>query len=93
MNPLPTFAISVAVVADKGFNFSISDNCFVNQKKNHFQISVNIAVNPNAAGSPLNPSPGQQQMLVNGRVQLDPYTPRYVRRPGTQELLPILDQV
>lgn len=88
--PLPP--MQIAVVADKGFNFSISDNCFVNQKKNHFQISVNIAVNPNAAGSPLNPSPGQQQMLVNGRVQLDPYTPRYVRRPGTQELLPILDQ-
>uniref|UniRef100_A0AC35U9K7 NDT80 domain-containing protein n=1 Tax=Rhabditophanes sp. KR3021 TaxID=114890 RepID=A0AC35U9K7_9BILA len=30
------------VVADKGFNFSPSDNCFVNQKKNHFQISVQI---------------------------------------------------
>ncbi|CAJ0583636.1 unnamed protein product, partial [Mesorhabditis spiculigera] len=30
------------VVADKGFNYSSMDNCFVNQKKNHFQITVNI---------------------------------------------------
>lgn len=30
------------IVADKGFNFSVSDNCFVNQKKNHFQITVQI---------------------------------------------------
>ncbi|CAJ0945373.1 unnamed protein product, partial [Mesorhabditis belari] len=30
------------VVADKGFNFSGMDTCFVNQKKNHFQITVNI---------------------------------------------------
>jgi hypothetical protein len=32
----------VNVVADKGFNYSSSDNCFVNQKKNHFQITVLI---------------------------------------------------
>lgn len=30
------------VVADKGFNFSTFDGTFVNQKKNHFQISVHI---------------------------------------------------
>lgn len=30
------------VVADKGFNYSAMDSCFVNQKKNHFQITVNI---------------------------------------------------
>jgi hypothetical protein len=35
-------ALKVNVVADKGFNFSSSDNCFVNQKKNHFQITVLI---------------------------------------------------
>lgn len=26
------------VVADKGFNYSNTENCFVNQKKNHFQV-------------------------------------------------------
>lgn len=35
-------SLKVNVVADKGFNFSSSDNCFVNQKKNHFQITVLI---------------------------------------------------
>ncbi|KAJ1350428.1 NDT80 / PhoG like DNA-binding [Parelaphostrongylus tenuis] len=34
--------LKICVVADKGFNYSNSDGCFVNQKKNHFQISVNI---------------------------------------------------
>lgn len=34
--------LQVHVVADKGFNYSHSDNCFVNQKKNHFQVSVNV---------------------------------------------------
>ncbi|GMR61052.1 hypothetical protein PMAYCL1PPCAC_31247, partial [Pristionchus mayeri] len=33
---------SMHVVADKGFNYSTKDGCFVNQKKNHFQVSVNI---------------------------------------------------
>ncbi len=31
--------MDVHVVADKGFNFSHFDGCFVNQKKNHFQVS------------------------------------------------------
>lgn len=35
--------LNVQVVADKGFNYSAQDNCFVNQKKNHFQITVNIS--------------------------------------------------
>lgn len=35
-------ALKVNVVADKGFNYSSADNCFVNQKKNHFQITVLI---------------------------------------------------
>jgi len=34
--------LSAVVVADKGFNYSSQDNCFVNQKKNHFQITVNL---------------------------------------------------
>ncbi|CAP23547.2 Protein CBR-PQN-47 [Caenorhabditis briggsae] len=34
--------LQVHVVADKGFNYSNTDNCFVNQKKNHFQVSVNV---------------------------------------------------
>lgn len=34
--------LQVCVVADKGFNYFPADNCFVNQKKNHFQISVHI---------------------------------------------------
>ncbi|CAD6191220.1 unnamed protein product [Caenorhabditis auriculariae] len=34
--------LQVHVVADKGFNYSSVDNCFVNQKKNHFQISVHV---------------------------------------------------
>lgn len=42
-------SLKVNVVADKGFNYSGSDNCFVNQKKNHFQITVLIkATNENA---------------------------------------------
>lgn len=34
--------LQVHVVADKGFNYSNTDSCFVNQKKNHFQVSVNV---------------------------------------------------
>ncbi|KAH7693476.1 CBR-PQN-47 protein, partial [Aphelenchoides avenae] len=34
--------LTVNVVADKGFNFSPTDSCFVNQKKNHFQVTVHI---------------------------------------------------
>ncbi|KRY76476.1 Myelin regulatory factor-like protein, partial [Trichinella pseudospiralis] len=36
--------IGLHVVADKGFNYSQFDCTFVNQKKNHFQISVHIEV-------------------------------------------------
>lgn len=31
--------LQVHVLADKGFNYSTNDNCFVNQKKNHFQVN------------------------------------------------------
>ncbi|CAD5214624.1 unnamed protein product [Bursaphelenchus okinawaensis] len=34
----------VNVIADKGFNFVQPDNCFVNQKKNHFQITCHVEV-------------------------------------------------
>lgn len=34
--------LQVHVVADKGFTYSVQDHNFVNQKKNHFQVSVNI---------------------------------------------------
>ncbi|KAL3109507.1 hypothetical protein niasHT_016130 [Heterodera trifolii] len=40
-NRRPLQPMPIAVVADKGFNYSASDNCFVNQKKNHFQITIN----------------------------------------------------
>lgn len=40
-------AFQVQVLADKGFNYSTNDNCFVNQKKNHFQVTVKIeAIDP-----------------------------------------------
>ncbi|CAD44121.1 Myelin regulatory factor homolog 2, N-terminal [Caenorhabditis elegans] len=39
--------LQVHVLADKGFNYSTNDNCFVNQKKNHFQVTVKIeAIDP-----------------------------------------------
>ncbi|KAL5006774.1 hypothetical protein ScPMuIL_015580 [Solemya velum] len=36
------------VDADKGFNFYTSDNAFVCQKKNHFQVTVHIGMSGNA---------------------------------------------
>jgi hypothetical protein len=40
--------LTVNVVADKGFNYSPTDGVFVNQKKNHFQVTVHIeAINEN----------------------------------------------
>lgn len=39
--------LQVHVVADKGFNYSNTDGCFVNQKKNHFQVSVNVEASDN----------------------------------------------
>uniref|UniRef100_A0AAZ3R6Q8 Myelin regulatory factor n=1 Tax=Oncorhynchus tshawytscha TaxID=74940 RepID=A0AAZ3R6Q8_ONCTS len=34
--PMPTYRVD----ADKGFNFSLADDAFVCQKKNHFQVTV-----------------------------------------------------
>uniref|UniRef100_K7GBL1 Myelin regulatory factor n=1 Tax=Pelodiscus sinensis TaxID=13735 RepID=K7GBL1_PELSI len=38
--PLPTYRVD----ADKGFNFSVGDDAFVCQKKNHFQVTVYIGM-------------------------------------------------
>ncbi|XP_043823624.1 myelin regulatory factor-like protein [Dromiciops gliroides] len=36
--------VGYSVVTDKGFNFSVADEAFVCQKKNHFQITTHIQV-------------------------------------------------
>lgn len=38
INQRPLHQLEMHVVADKGFNYSTMDSCFVNQKKNHFQV-------------------------------------------------------
>ena len=38
--PAPQYRVD----ADKGFNFSVSDDSFVCQKKNHFQVTCHIGV-------------------------------------------------
>ncbi|KAL3092591.1 hypothetical protein niasHS_007800 [Heterodera schachtii] len=82
-NRRPLQPMPIAVVADKGFNYSASDNCFVNQKKNHFQITVNIAIDLNSA------SASSANSSTNGQQQINPFTPHYVCVNG--ELLEILD--
>ncbi|KFW88187.1 Myelin regulatory factor-like, partial [Phalacrocorax carbo] len=37
-------AVGYHIVTDKGFNFSATDDAFVCQKKNHFQITVHIGI-------------------------------------------------
>ncbi|KFU89650.1 Myelin gene regulatory factor, partial [Chaetura pelagica] len=37
-------AVGYHIVTDKGFNFSTTDDAFVCQKKNHFQITVHIKI-------------------------------------------------
>ncbi|KAM9264057.1 myelin regulatory factor-like protein [Cariama cristata] len=37
-------AVGYDIVTDKGFNFSTTDDAFVCQKKNHFQITVHIRI-------------------------------------------------
>ena len=46
--------------ADKGFSYSSPDECYVNQKKNHFQISVNAHFNAKPA---LVSSPGGRKHI------------------------------
>jgi len=36
--------IGYRVDADKGFNFSLQDDSFVCQKKNHFQVTLHVSV-------------------------------------------------
>ncbi|XP_042352660.1 myelin regulatory factor isoform X2 [Plectropomus leopardus] len=38
--PMPTYRVD----ADKGFNFSLADDAFVCQKKNHFQVTVYVGM-------------------------------------------------
>ncbi|XP_031420495.1 myelin regulatory factor isoform X3 [Clupea harengus] len=38
--PVPTYRVD----ADKGFNFSLADDAFVCQKKNHFQVTVYVGM-------------------------------------------------
>lgn len=37
---MPTYRVD----ADKGFNFSLADDAFVCQKKNHFQVTVYVGM-------------------------------------------------
>lgn len=39
-SPMLTYRVD----ADKGFNFSVGDDAFVCQKKNHFQVTVYIGM-------------------------------------------------
>lgn len=39
-SPMPTYRVD----ADKGFNFSLADDAFVCQKKNHFQVTVYVGM-------------------------------------------------
>ncbi|CAK5078891.1 unnamed protein product [Meloidogyne enterolobii] len=87
INQQPLPIMPIVVVADKGFNFSPSDNCFVNQKKNHFQITVNIGVNPMANAN--SPQMGNGQQTIQHQ-----FAPHYVRTElhGRVFLLPIVDK-
>lgn len=39
-NQMQVPPVQMSLVADKGFNYSDTINCFVNQKKNHLQITI-----------------------------------------------------
>lgn len=43
-SPAPRPMLTYRVDADKGFNFSVGDDAFVCQKKNHFQVTVYIGM-------------------------------------------------
>ena len=42
INQQPFTNLRLNIVADKGFNYSYLEGAFINQKKNHFQITVNV---------------------------------------------------
>ena len=43
-SPAPRPMLTYRVDADKGFNFSVGDDAFVCQKKNHFQVTAYIGM-------------------------------------------------
>ncbi|XP_022082652.1 myelin regulatory factor-like [Acanthaster planci] len=57
--PPPTYRVE----ADKGFNFSIVDDAFVCQKKNHFQVTCHIGIN----------GPAKYVKTENGLKAVDSY--------------------
>ncbi|XP_025063798.1 myelin regulatory factor-like protein [Alligator sinensis] len=61
--------IGYCIVTDKGFNFSTTDDAFVCQKKNHFQITIHVRV----AGNP---------KYVKTQVGLKPIEKYYLKAFG-----------
>nr|XP_006121658.2 myelin regulatory factor-like protein [Pelodiscus sinensis] len=61
------------IVTDKGFNFSATDDAFVCQKKNHFQISVHISVvgNPKYVKTHLGLKPIEKFYLKTFGIKVD----------------------
>ena len=51
---------SMVVTADKGFNFSTQDESFIVQKKNHFQMTVEIRLD-------------SRPKYVKGKVEIYPF--------------------
>uniref|UniRef100_A0A8C0HID1 Myelin regulatory factor like n=1 Tax=Chelonoidis abingdonii TaxID=106734 RepID=A0A8C0HID1_CHEAB len=66
------------IVTDKGFNFSTTDDAFVCQRKNHFQITVHISV----VGNP---------KYVKTQLGLKPIDKFYLKTFGIKVRLPVLD--
>lgn len=58
-------------MTDKGFNFSTTDDAFVCQKKNHFQITIHVRV----AGNP---------KYVKTQVGLKPIEKYYLKAFGVK---------
>uniref|UniRef100_A0A452HB68 Uncharacterized protein n=1 Tax=Gopherus agassizii TaxID=38772 RepID=A0A452HB68_9SAUR len=61
------------IVTDKGFNFSTTDDAFVCQKKNHFQITVHISVvgNPKYVKTQLGLKPIEKFYLKTFGIKVD----------------------
>ncbi|KGL79080.1 Myelin regulatory factor-like, partial [Tinamus guttatus] len=72
-------AIVYHIATDKGFNFSITDDAFVCQKKNHFQITVHI-------GIPGNPK------YVKTLLGLKPIEKFYLKAFGIKASISLLSQ-
>ncbi|XP_039351537.1 myelin regulatory factor-like protein [Mauremys reevesii] len=65
--------IGYHIVTDKGFNFSTTDDAFVCQKKNHFQITVHISVvgNPKYVKTQLGLKPIEKFYLKTFGIKVD----------------------